>query len=397
MSGELDILEKLLFQIEQSEVGCLLFSNSFDDPYGEYNVVMGSGEKRGFVKPSELTGFEGLALGHIAYSYKNRVYQHLEGEQDHLDRGYRWPHFYFFEPEEYYIHTRKGEINSNFKLPNNRVVDQEKQDEKIEWCCTISKQDYLRKVEEIRDCVVNGVFYEMNFCVEFQTRLDLNPYILFMELVKSSPAPFACFYKFGNRFMIGGSPERFLAKRGSKLISQPIKGTSKRTGNEDTQERKSLANSAKDRAENIMIVDLVRNDLSRVSKVGSVKVEELCGIYTFPNVHQMISTVISEVSDDVCFNDIIEATFPMGSMTGAPKIEVMKHIDRLESFKRNLYSGSIGYWNNGDFDLNVVIRSLEKVGDSLFHSVGGAITYDSIAADEYEECLTKAQSIRKLI
>jgi para-aminobenzoate synthetase component 1 len=146
-----------------------------------------------------------------------------------------------------------------------------------------------------------------------------------------------------------------------------------------------------------MIVDLVRNDLSRVSKVGSVKVEELCGIYTFPNVHQMISTVISEVSDDVCFNDIIEATFPMGSMTGAPKIEVMKHIDRLESFKRNLYSGSIGYWNNGDFDLNVVIRSLEKVGVSLFHSVGGAITYDSNAADEYEECLTKAQSIRKLI
>lgn len=397
MSGELDILEKLLFQIEQSEVGCLLFSNSFDDPYGEYNVVMGSGEKRGFVKPSELTGFEGLAMGHIAYSYKNRVYQHLKEEQDHLDRDYRWPHFYFFEPEEYYIHTRKGEINSNFKLPNNRVVAQEKQDEKIEWCCTDSKQDYLRKVEEIRDCIVNGAFYEMNFCVEFQTCLDLNPYILFMELIKSSPAPFCSFYKLGNRFMIGGSPERFLAKRGSKLISQPIKGTSKRTGNEDAQERKSLANSAKDRAENIMIVDLVRNDLSRVSKVGSVKVEELCGIYTFPNVHQMISTVISEVSDDVCFNDIIEATFPMGSMTGAPKIEVMKHIDRLESFKRNLYSGSIGYWNNGDFDLNVVIRSLEKVGDSLFHSVGGAITYDSIAADEYEECLTKAQSIRKLI
>ena len=255
----------------------------------------------------------------------------------------------------------------------------------------------LRKVEEIRDCIVNGVFYEMNFCVEFQSSLNLNPYVLFMELVKSSPAPFACFYKLGDRFMIGGSPERFLAKRGSKLISQPIKGTSKRTGNEDAQERKSLANSAKDRAENIMIVDLVRNDLSRVSKVGSVKVEELCGIYTFPNVHQMISTVISEVSDDVCFNDIIEATFPMGSMTGAPKIEVMKHIDRLESFKRNLYSGSIGYWNNGDFDLNVVIRSLEKVGDSLFHGVGGAITYDSIAADEYEECLTKAQSIRRLI
>ncbi len=217
-------IENLLFQIEQSEVGCLLFSNSFEDPYGEYNVLMGSGEKRGFIKPSELTGFEGLALGHIAYSYKNRVYQHLEGEQDHLDRGYRWPHFYFFEPEKYYIHTRKGEINSNFKLPNNRVVAQEKQDEKIEWCCTDSKQDYLRKVEEIRDCIVNGVFYEMNFCVEFKTCLDLNPYILFMELVKSSPAPFACFYKLGNRFMIGGSPERFLAKRGSKLISQPIKG-----------------------------------------------------------------------------------------------------------------------------------------------------------------------------
>jgi para-aminobenzoate synthetase component I len=397
MSRELDILESLLFQIEQSEVGCLLFSNSFDDPYGEYNVLMGSGEKRRFVQPSELTGFEGLALGHIAYSYKNRVYQNLNGEQDHLNSDYRWPHFYFFEPEQYYIHPRNGQIESNFKLSNNGAYTQVKGDEKIEWHCTDSKQDYLRKIEEIRNCIVNGVFYEMNFCVEFQSSLNLNPYVLFMELIQSSPAPFCCFYKLGDRFMIGGSPERFLAKRGLKLIIQPIKGTSKRTGNADIQERQSLANSAKDRAENIMIVDLVRNDLSRVSKVGSVKVEELCGIYTFPNVHQMISTVISEVSDDACFDNILEATFPMGSMTGAPKIEVMKHIDRLESFKRNLYSGSIGYWNNGDFDLNVVIRSLEKVGESLFHSVGGAITYDSIAADEYDECLTKAQSIRKLI
>jgi len=140
----------------------------------------------------------------------------------------------------------------------------------------------------------------------------------------------------------------------------------------------------------------VRNDLSRVCQVGSVQVDELCGIYTYPNVHQMISTVSGILEPDLGFEDILEALFPMGSMTGAPKIEVMKHIDRLEGFQRELYSGSVGYFYQGDFDFNVVIRSLEYAKGKLRYSVGGAITIDSQAQDELEECTTKASSIRRL-
>jgi len=210
--------------------------------------------------------------------------------------------------------------------------------------------------------------------------------------------PFSSYFKAGNKYLVGASPERFLKKTGSKIIAQPIKGTIKRgaTPEADEQLRQLLQNSEKERAENLMIVDLMRNDLSRISEVGMVKVEELFGIYSFKNISQMISTLSSTVRKSVVFEEIIEKTFPMGSMTGAPKIRCMELIDRYENFKRGWFSGALGYISdNQDFDFNVVIRSIiiDKEARQLYFAVGSAITYDADPLHEYEECLLKAQPI----
>ncbi|MDC1244897.1 anthranilate synthase component I family protein, partial [Crocinitomicaceae bacterium] len=195
------------------------------------------------------------------------------------------------------------------------------------------------------------------------------------------------------------SPERFIKKNGSNLLAQPIKGTARR-GENDTEDKflfKSLRNDPKERAENIMIVDLMRNDLSKVAEKNSVKVDELCEIYSFETVHQMISTVSCKVKKQYSFVDILKATFPMGSMTGAPKIRAMELIEKYEDFKRGLYSGSVGYIApNGDFDFNVIIRTMihNKNLKTLSCSVGSAITIKSDAEKEFEECQIK---IKKMI
>ena len=233
--------------------------------------------------------------------------------------------------------------------------------------------------------------------MQFSAEAVIDPYALFYHLNNLAPSPFAAFYKMKDHFVLCASPERFLQKHNQTLISQPIKGTRKRIHGTEDETIVELSNHPKDLAENVMIVDLVRNDLSRICKTGTVLVPELCKIYTFSHVHQMISTVIGELKEKTNVLDIIQSTFPMGSMTGAPKIEVMRNIDLLEDFHREIYSGSIGYFFEGNFDLNVVIRSLEYNNGVLKYSVGGAITYDSIAIEEYEECLTKAAGIFELM
>jgi para-aminobenzoate synthetase component 1 len=206
----------------------------------------------------------------------------------------------------------------------------------------------------------------------------------------------------GEQFLLSASPERFIKKVGKKIISQPIKGTARRGANEeeDKQIKHHLFNDPKERAENIMIVDLVRNDLSRTADKGSVIVEELCGIYTFPQVHQMISTVVSELREDVHFIEAIRQCFPMGSMTGAPKVRAMKLIEKYESTKRGLFSGAVGYITpEGDFDFNVVIRSIlyNARNHYLSFMVGGAITMQAEAEKEYEECMLKAKAIMRVL
>jgi para-aminobenzoate synthetase component 1 len=264
--------------------------------------------------------------------------------------------------------------------------------------CT-TKEEYIRNVGKIRNHIIEGDIYEMNYCMAFKGVFDsMNPLEIYLRLTAKSPMPFSSYFKAGNKYLAGASPERFLKKTGAKIIAQPIKGTIKRgaTPEEDEQLRQLLQNSEKERAENLMIVDLMRNDLSRISEVGMVKVEELFGIYSFKNISQMISTLSSTVRESVVFEEIIEKTFPMGSMTGAPKIRCMELIDRYENFKRGWFSGALGYISyNQDFDFNVVIRSIiiDKEAHQLYFAVGSAITYDADPLHEYEECLLKAHPI----
>lgn len=269
--------------------------------------------------------------------------------------------------------------------------------------CRVTPDEYKANVRRIQQAIRQGEVYELNYCVEFfaeQARLE--PEIIYWALNERSPMPFSAFLRVGNRYLMGASPERFIKKDGMKLASQPIKGTIRRgqTADEDAQLQAQLLNSEKERAENLMIVDLVRNDLARSAETGSVRVDELFGIYGFRHVFQMISTISATLRPDCPWTDAIRNAFPMGSMTGAPKIRSMVLIDELESSRRGLYSGTLGYVTpDNDFDFSVVIRSLLYDGaqQCASFSVGSAITYDADPEQEWAECMLKARAIRSLL
>ena len=243
----------------------------------------------------------------------------------------------------------------------------------------------------------------MNFCQEFfAENTALDPVAFFLKLNEAAQAPFSAFYKLNDQYLACASPERFLKKTNNQLISQPIKGTSRRgkTPEEDEQLKTELRNDAKNQSENVMIVDLVRNDLGKSCVAGTVQVTELFGTYSFPTVHQMISTVEGTLQNDLDFVDALENAFPMGSMTGAPKVRAMQLIEQYEKTKRGLYSGAVGYITpEGDFDFNVVIRSVlyNQKNQYLSFQVGGAIVADSVPEREYEECLVKATGVMRAL
>ena len=262
----------------------------------------------------------------------------------------------------------------------------------------VSKEGYLKKVNELKAEIQYGNIYEINFCQEFFAKQEIDPYLIYKKLNEISPTPYSCFGRLKNFYLMCASPEQYLQKTGNRIISKPIKGTIKRSSEfqEDELLKAKLFNSEKDKSENVMIVDLVRNDFSKCAEKGSVKVDELFGVYSFPQVHQMISTVSARLKDGVSGVSAIKSSFPMGSMTGAPKIKAMELIEKEEVFKRGLYSGSVGYFNpEGDFNFNVVIRSLFYSPEltQLSFAIGGAITDGSNALDEYEESLLKAKAI----
>lgn len=288
------------------------------------------------------------------------------------------------------------EIQSYNPAPKFDLVNQS-----VQFQALTNRQTYIENVNTIRRDIQYGKYYELNYCIAFeaQSRFEkLHPLALNLNCINQ--APFAVFSKFNQDYLICSSPERFLMKKGNRLISQPIKGTNKKLEPALNElQKENLKNNLKERAENVMIVDLVRNDLAKVSKIGSVKVDELFGVYEFQSVNHLISTISSETLDSIQFSEIMEALFPMGSMTGAPKHEVMMHIDHYESEPRGTYSGCCGYINeNGDFDLNVVIRSLfyNSETEQLTYKVGSAITYDSDADQEYEECILKGKKLEDL-
>ena len=289
------------------------------------------------------------------------------------------------------------EIRNTEITPHKQV----KKDLKIQ--AQMSRAQYLEKVAHVRNHIQKGDIYEMNLCQAFFVEhVELNPLAVFEALNALAKTPFTAFYKIKNKYALCASPERFLKKEAQKLIAQPIKGTIRRGKNaaEDLQLSNELYNSAKDRSENVMIVDLMRNDLGRICQTGSVTVKELFGIYPYSNVFQMISTIEGDLKPNIHFIEALRQCYPMGSMTGAPKIRAMELIEQYEETKRGLYSGSIGYITpEGDFDFNVIIRSVLYNADNQYLSfqVGGAIVYDSVPEAEYEECLLKANLIFKIL
>ncbi len=266
----------------------------------------------------------------------------------------------------------------------------------------VSEAEYLRTVNKLIEHIRRGDIYEVNYCIDFfAQKTGLNPAQVFSQLIQSAPMPFGALLRHHDSFLMGASPERYLRKRGARLISQPMKGTARKNSevHDDLYVMKSLAESDKERAENIMIADLVRNDLSRVSARGTVRVDDLCSVFPFPGVYQMISTVSAQMHTDANWFDPVKYSFPMGSMTGAPKISAMQLIEKYEKTSRGLYSGAVGYITPElDYDFNVVIRSFlyNQASGYLSYTVGSAITDVCNPRDEYSECLLKAERLRTL-
>jgi para-aminobenzoate synthetase component 1 len=394
-----------------SEYNYAVFNNNQNNGYE--NLLFITSNKLSISDISDISTYSNQWLyGYIAYDYKNNIENLSSDNEDNL----MFENFHFFIPE---IVIGFNETNYSFLFSSNNKLKSEiekilntsnslKNIKKINYCLNIkqkiTKNEYIQAVENLKKHIKQGDIYEINFCHEFYANnCDVNPSQLYIDLITESPTPFSVFLKHGNKFLISASPERFIKKNGNKIISQPIKGTIKRDLNHpenDKTLKETLQNDPKERSENIMIVDLVRNDLSKIAQKNSVSVDELCEIYSFPQVHQMISTVSATVKEKVTFKDIIHATFPMGSMTGAPKIRAMQLIEKYEKTKRGLYSGTVGYIKpNGDFDFNVVIRSIlyNREKKYLSFMVGGAITFLSDPEKEYNETLLKASAILKTL
>jgi para-aminobenzoate synthetase component 1 len=351
-------------------------------------------------------------FGYLTYDLKNDVEKLHSSNFD----GLGFPDLYFFQPkklflfsensvEVHYLNMVADEIEEDWASISKALQkpDPEETLKPVKISIRTTKDNYIRKVEEVLEHIKRGDIYEANVCQEFYAEdAEIKPLETFLQLNKISKPPFSVFLKLNNLFALSASPERYIKRSGNTVISQPIKGTAKRLENEteDLKMAQQLAKDPKERSENIMITDLVRNDLSRIAEKGSVTVDELCAIYTFEQVHQMISTVSCTVLQDFSSVEVLRNTYPMGSMTGAPKISAMQIIEEIEDAKRGLYSGAIGYFSpSGDFDFNVVIRSILYNASKKYvsFSVGSAITSNSVPEKEYEECLLKAKAMREVL
>ena len=334
-------------------------------------------------------------FGYLSYALQEHIVGNKASNQSTLPLAFFWvpSEVAALDGTNSILHqgTRKDEISHYI-----RKIERAQSQALPEFTPAISRASYLERIVQIQQLIQRGDLYETNFCFEFfiENLVLSDPFSLYQRVNQRTKAPFSALLCLEDIWLACGSPERFLKKTGNQLISQPIKGTAPRHQDPMKDERlmEALKSSPKERSENVMIVDLVRNDLSKVALPNSVRVAELCGMYSFPNVHQMISTVTCKVSPNRPFSELLKATFPMGSMTGAPKRNSLIHMNALEPFSRELYSGSVGYFSpSGDFDFNVVIRSLTYTPATkrLSCAVGSAITAASDPAKEYEECLVK--------
>lgn len=413
------IKKQLLLWSQQFREVTFLDSNQYQQEHTSYDWILAV-DAFTSIKTDYFIAFEDLKqyqqsvrdwiFGYLSYDLKNDTENLVSNNFDGLD----FPDLFFFQPKKLflakgnqleirYLNFCDDEFEIDWEEINSITADFDTLNIDINIQQRISAESYQEKVSKMLEHIHHGDLYEANFCMEFYAEnAQIDPLDVFWKLNKISKPPFAVFFKNYKQFLLSASPERYLKKEGNLLISQPIKGTAKRFLDpiEDEASKNKLANDNKERAENIMITDLVRNDLSHTAQKGSVQVTELCGIYSFLQVHQMISTITSKLDAQYTAVDALKHTFPMGSMTGAPKISVMKIIEELEETKRGLYSGAVGYFTpEGDFDFNVVIRSIlyNQQNQYLSFSVGSAITSLSVPEKEYEECLLKAKAMFEVL
>jgi para-aminobenzoate synthetase component 1 len=400
---EVVFMDSNLYPQEYSSFDCLLAVDAFTSIKTDFHNAFED------LKQYQQTTRDWL-FGYLTYDLKNDIEELQSANFD----GLEFPDLFFFQPKK--IFSLKGNqleiqylamCDDEVEEDYNEILESQKS--KVESRPNflinqrISKEDYISKVNSVLDHIHRGDIYEANFCMEFYAEdATINPLEKFEKLNEISQAPLTVFFKNHKQFLLSASPERYIRKIGDQIISQPIKGTSKRFVDkiEDENSKMQLEADPKERAENIMITDLVRNDLSHTAQKGSVKVVELCKIYSFLQVHQMISTITSRLDSQYSPIDVLKTTFPMGSMTGAPKISAMNIIDKLEETKRGLYSGAVGYFTpDGDFDFNVVIRSIlyNQEKEYVSFSVGSAITSQSVPEKEYEECLLKAKAMQEVL
>ncbi len=419
ITNPLAFKKQLLDWSQQFREVVFMDSNDYPQEFSSYDAILAV-DAFTLIQTDYHNAFEDLQqyqqttkdwlFGYLSYDLKN---DSEDLQSDNFD-GLAFPDLFFFQPKKLfflkgnqltiqYLNLCDDEVEIDYKEITELATIEFEKSQSTEVKARFSKNEYIQKATTFLEHIHRGDIYEANFCMEFYAEnATINPLEKFNKLNAISQTPFAVYFKNNNHFLLSATPERYLRKEGETLISQPIKGTAKRFSDpkEDDLAKINLASDPKERSENIMITDLVRNDLSRTAQKGTVEVKELCGIYSFQQVHQMISTITSKLDTKHSLIDVLKLTFPMGSMTGAPKISAMKIIEELEETKRGLYSGAIGYFSpNGDFDFNVVIRSIlyNQEKKYLSFSVGSAITALSDPEKEYEECLLKAKAMHEVL
>ncbi|MGY8946174.1 MAG: anthranilate synthase component I family protein [Flavobacteriales bacterium] len=406
--------KKLFKWSTNSDISVFLNSNEYESDISEYDAILAIGlhTETPYTKQNSLPKLDNYInqtkdwiFGYLSYDLKNEL---EKLESNNID-SFVLPNLFFFQPKKIWLVSKfsvealyldgtqiqEDWIEINQLSPSYKFS----KSNKIKLKERLNKNQYKNNIRLLLDHINRGDVYEANYCMEwFSENSKIIPTEVYLKLNEISTTPMSAYFKNKNLHLLSSSPERYIKRINDRIVSQPIKGTSRRDQNDliDSKLMKELGLNDKERSENIMIVDLIRNDLSRFSIPGTVKVNELCKVYPFKQVHQMISTVESIIPSDLSCADVIKSTFPMGSMTGAPKIRAMTIIENLEVSTRGLYSGALGYIKpSGNFDFNVVIRSLIYDSNTKYLSfhVGSAITSKSDISKEYDECLLKAKAM----
>ncbi|WP_199533969.1 aminodeoxychorismate synthase component I [Romboutsia weinsteinii] len=384
-------LDKLKFELEQYKV-----NNDSDLPFIGGAVGYLSYDLGNYIEKLPRTAIDDTDVYDLYFGLYNYVVvvDHLENKTYIATPGIN-------DDEEKNVLSI---VESKIKLAEENGIDsicyEEKEVKPVKLSSNFTKDEFKNSVNKVRDYIKQGDIYQANLTQRFTGETNLSSYELYRDLRRFSPAPFGAFLNFDGVHVLSNSPERFIKCIDRKIEARPIKGTRPRgkTKEEDLRLQEELKNSEKDKAELLMIVDLERNDIGRISKIGSVKVPELFVIEPYTNVNHLVATVVGELQDNKDSIDVIKATFPGGSITGAPKIRAMEIIDELEPTQRNVYTGSIGYIGfDGDMDLNIAIRTIVKKEQKVHFQVGGGMTWDSDPSEEYQETLDKAQSIMRAL